>query len=141
MTAPPFRLEAIDHVLLLVSDTARATAFYTEVLGCEVISRMPEYGMIQFRAGRSTVDLVDVGGAEGAWARPGVRGGRNLDHLCLALVRTDEQALRGHLAAHRVAIVEEGTHSGFLGETLSLYVADPDGNRIELKLPPVPDQR
>ena len=141
MTAPPFRLDGIDHVLLLVGDTARATAFYTDVLGCEAISAMPEYGMMQFRAGRSMIDLVDVSGAEGDWAQPDVRGGRNLDHLCLALVRTDEQALRGHLKQHGVAIVEEGTHAGFLGETLSLYVADPDGNRIELKLPPVSDQR
>jgi catechol 2,3-dioxygenase-like lactoylglutathione lyase family enzyme len=135
-TAPPFALEGIDHVLLLVSDLAPALEFYRDVLGCRVADELPEYGMVQLRAGTALIDLVDIGARAGQWARPDVRGGRNLDHLCIAISSHDEQALRQHLAAHSIEIVEEGVHGGARGESLSLYIRDPSGNTIELKGPP-----
>lgn len=135
---PPFALEGIDHILLLVQGMAPAVKFYTNVLGCTVEERLPEYGMLQLQAGHALIDLVDVAAPEAAWAVPPVAGGRNLDHLCLALGRHDEAALRRHLARHRVEIIEEGTHAGSRGESLSLYVRDPSGNVIELKGPPPP---
>jgi glyoxylase I family protein len=133
---PPFALEGIDHLLLLVQGMGPAVKFYTEVLGCTVEDRLPEYGMLQLRAGDALIDLVDIAAPEAAWAVPPVAGGRNLDHLCLALGRHDETALRRHLARHHVAIIEEGVHAGSRGESLSLYVRDPSGNVIELKGPP-----
>jgi glyoxylase I family protein len=138
---PPFALRGLDHVLLLVSDAGRATAFYVDVLGCAVESQLPEYGMTGLRAGASMIDLVDIGCDEGAWARPEVPGGRNVDHLCLALAAAEETAVRDHLRRHDVEIIEETVHAGAEGECLSLYVRDPCGNRIELKLPPFRDQR
>jgi glyoxylase I family protein len=133
---PPFTLEGIDHLLLLVQGMAPAVKFYTEVLGCTVEDRLPQYGMLQLRAGHALIDLVDISVPEAAWAAPPVAGGRNLDHLCLALGHHDEVMLRRHLAQHGVEIIEEGLHAGSRGESLSLYVRDPSGNVIELKGPP-----
>ena len=133
---PPFALEGIDHILLLVKGMAPAMRFYTKVLGCTVEDRLPQYGMLQLRAGSALIDLVDIAVPQGRWALPPVAGGRNLDHLCLALAAHDEAKLRRHLARHRIAIVEEGIHGGSRGESLSLYVRDPSGNVIELKGPP-----
>jgi len=82
------------------------------------------------------IDLVDVAAPEASWARPPVAGGRNFDHLCLALGAYDEAKLRRHLARHHVEMIEEGVHGGSRGESLSLYVRDPSGNVIELKGPP-----
>lgn len=135
-TKPPFALEGIDHVLLLVTGMAPAARFYAKVLGCRVEERLPQYGMLQLRAGAALIDLVDISAPQAAWAVPPTAGGRNLDHLCLALGRHDEGKLRRHLARHRVEIVEEGVHGGSRGESLSLYVRDPSGNVIELKGPP-----
>ena len=132
---PPFALEGLDHVVLLVSDMERARDFYCSVLGCAVDHALPQYGMLQLRAGASLIDLVDSSTAEGAWAKPPVAGGRNLDHVCLATGKWDEAAMRAHLAAHEVAIVEEGIRYGARGDGLSFYVADPFGNVIELKRP------
>jgi glyoxylase I family protein len=132
----PFALEGIDHLLLLVDDMPQALAFYCDVIGCTVAGTLPQYGMAQLRTGGALIDLVDIGCREGKWARPDVKGGRNLDHLCIALAKHDEGQLRAHLKAHRVAIVEEGVHGGARGESLSLYVRDPSGNTIELKGPP-----
>jgi glyoxylase I family protein len=122
---PPFALEGIDHVVLLVDDMAAARAFYLDVIGCTVEKALPQYGMLQLRAG-----------APGAWARPPAPGGRNVDHVCLATGPWEEGAMRAWLAAHDVAIVEEGVNNGARGESLSFYVKDPAGNTIELTGPP-----
>ena len=42
---PPFVLEGIDHILVLVSGMKPALRFYTEVLGCTVEDALPQYGM------------------------------------------------------------------------------------------------
>lgn len=130
---PPFRLEALDHVVLLVSDMGAAKRFYCDVVGCSVDRELPQYGMLQMRAGASLIDLVDVSGEEGAWARPPVEGGRNMDHVCLATTGFEPDALRNHLAAHGVEIVEEGVRYGATGDGYSIYFNDPFGNQVELK--------
>ena len=129
----PFELGGIDHVLLLIEDMPRALRFYQEVLGCELKRELPQYGMAELKAGASALDLVDVAVAEGAWARSPAEGGRNMDHLCLAISRCAPEALRRHLAAHGVLIAEERADVEGGRAVLSLYVRDPSGNTIELK--------
>ena len=121
-SAPPFALEGLDHVVLLVDDMASARGFYTEVIGCTVEGALPQYGMLQLRAGAALIDLVDISGAEGEWGRPPVAGGRNMDHVCIATGPCDEQAMRAHLAHHGVAIVEEGIRYGANGAEDTVHV-------------------
>ena len=135
MTHPPFKLEGLDHVVLLVRDMAEARHFYEQVIGCTVHRSLPEYGMLQLRVGASLIDLVDIGSKEGEWARPEAEGGRNMDHVCIATGPCAEQAMRAHLAHHGVAIVEEGIRYGANGDGMSFYICDPSGNQIELKSP------
>jgi catechol 2,3-dioxygenase-like lactoylglutathione lyase family enzyme len=135
MTHPPFALEGIDHVVLLVRDMAEAQRFYEQVMGCTVDRALPEHGMLQLRAGASLIDLVDIGAAEGEWGRPEIEGGRNMDHFCIATGACTEQEMRAHLARHGVAIVEEGVRYGAKGDGMSFYIRDPSGNQVELKLP------
>jgi glyoxylase I family protein len=127
MTEAPLRILGLDHLLLKVGDMGQALSFYEEVLGCAIKSRLPQYGMAELSVGANGLDLVDIGAAEGAWARPAGAGG-NLHHFCLA-VDADEPALRAHLTAHGAAIVEERLEDGFL----SFYIADPFGNQVELR--------
>lgn len=132
----PFALAGIDHVVLLVSDLGSATRFYTDVIGCAVDNDLPQYGMRQLRAGAALIDLVDISAPQGGWAKPEVAGGRNVDHVALGLEPADPEAVRRHLAEHGVEIIEEGDRVGALGDTLSFYIRDPDGNQIELSFPP-----
>jgi catechol 2,3-dioxygenase-like lactoylglutathione lyase family enzyme len=131
-TEAPFALERIEHVLLLVNGMDAALAFYERGLGATVESRLPRYGMTELRAGSSHLDLVDVSVPQGAWARPPIAGGRNVDHVAIRIDAADEAALRRHLAAHDVDIVEERIEESADGKSLSLYVRDPSGNTIEL---------
>jgi hypothetical protein len=96
---PPFALEGIDHILLLVSGMKPAVRFYTEVLGCRVEGELPQYGMLQLRAGAALMDLVDIAAPEAGWAKPPVAGGRNVDHLCLGSEFTMKRNCAGTLPA------------------------------------------
>ena len=135
MTSPP-PIKGLDHVVLLVDGMERATEFYTQVVGCTVNNDLPQYGMRQLRAGAHLIDLVDIASEQGAWARPEIAGGRNVDHIALGLRQADPEAVRAHLVAHRVEIEEEGDRIGAEGDTFSFYIRDPDGNSIELSFPP-----
>ena len=135
MTRPPFELEGLDHVVLLVRDMAEAQHFYEQVLGCTVDRALPEYGMLQLRAGASLIDLVDIGSKEGEWGRPEIEGGRNMDHVCIATGPCEEQAMPAHLVRHGINVVEEGIRYGAKGDGMSFYICDPSGNQIELKCP------
>ena len=135
MSRPPFELEGIDHVVLLVHDMAEAQRFYEQVIGCTIDRSLPEFGMLQLRAGSSLIDLVDIGSEQGEWGRPEVEGGRNMDHVCVATGPVSEHAMRAHLAHHGIKIVEEGIRYGAKGDGMSFYICDPSGNQIELKCP------
>ncbi len=130
-------IREIDHLVLRVVDLPRMLDFYCRVLGCSVERRQPALGLVQLRAGRSLIDLVTVDGALGAagGAAPGA-GGRNLDHFCLRVEPFDAAAIRERLARDGITAGEVALRYGAEGEGPSLYLADPEGNTIELKGPP-----
>ena len=127
----------IDHVVIRAADVEAMIAFYRDVLGCPVERRVEDLGLIQLRAGRSLIDLVDVSGTLGkaGGAGPGAEG-RNMDHLCLRIEPFDEAALRAHLASHGVTVGELASRYGAEGQGPSLYIQDPEANTVELKGPP-----
>lgn len=127
----------LDHLVLRVVDLDSMVGFYTGVLGCVVERRLDDIGLIQLRAGASLIDLVPVDSTLGkAGGRAPGAEGRNLDHFCLRLESFDERAIRAHLADHDVAAGATEIRYGAEGEGPSIYVADPEGNVVELKGPP-----
>ena len=138
-SSPPFTATGIDHVVLRVADLERSIAFYRDVLGCAVERQLDELGLVQLRAGRSLIDLVDVDAPLGrsGGAAPGSEA-RNMDHVAIAIDRFDESALRAHLAHHAVEAEETRRLYGAEGCGPSVYLRDPDDNRVELKGPPEP---
>ena len=128
-TGKPLEIRGIDHVLLLVGDLEKAVDFYERVAGCTVENRLPQYAMVELRAGASHIDLVDVSAPEGAWAKPPVAGGRNVDHVALAVASHDPRSLRDHLQAHGAEIFEERAEV----DSVSFYVRDPSGNAVEFR--------
>lgn len=139
---PPFSLVGLDHVVFLVDDMERALEFYGEVLGCQPGYSYPNIGMEQVWCGSALIVLWDVTHPGAASAIPPVAGGRNVDHVCIALSPFDHDAMRAHLRAHDVEIVQEAFHGGSRGMGHAFYVRDPFGNKLELKGPAVyPDGR
>jgi trans-2,3-dihydro-3-hydroxyanthranilate isomerase len=118
-------ITGIDHVVVRVADRERALAFYRDALGLRIEREQPELGLVQIRAGRSLIDLVPADVAEARMP--------NVDHFALEVRGFDERALRAHFESRQVPIAESGLRYGATGEGPSLYVRDPDGNKIELK--------
>ncbi len=142
LSRPPFSMVGIDHVVFLVDDMERAVRFYTDVLGCQHGYSYPKIAMEQLWCGSALIVLIDTSQPGGAKARPPVEGGRNVDHVCIALSPFDIEQMRRHLEAHGVAIDSEAFHGGSRGMGVAINIRDPFGNRLELKGPPVyPDGR
>jgi glyoxylase I family protein len=139
MNAPPFQLQHIDHVVLRVRDSAAMETFYCNVLGCQVERRQESIGLVQLRAGASLIDLVAVDGKLGRMGGPAPAAeGHNMDHLCLRVEPFDRQTIVDHLSANGVTITEFGARYGADGLGPSQYLQDPEGNTVELKGPPEP---
>jgi glyoxylase I family protein len=133
MAAPAFRIIGIDHIVLRVRDLSRALEFYCGTLGCTLERQQPALGLTQLRAGRSLIDLVTADGPLGGRAAPSGAAGPNLEHFCLSVAPFEERALRAYLASRDVAAGESAARYGAEGEGPSMYLEDPEGNRIELK--------
>ena len=132
----PISVTGFDHIVLRIRDKDRMLGFYVDVLGLSIDRDRPDLGLTHLRAGRQMIDLVTLDGPLGSKGGAGPQTeGRNLDHFALQVRPFDEFAIRGHLAAHEVDVVEEGQRYGADGDGLSLYVRDPEGNTVELKAP------
>ena len=129
-----FRILEIDHVVLRVTDAARARRFYMEVLGCTPERTVEAFGLTQLRAGRALIDLVDIEGAIGrkGGAAP-AKEGRNVDHVAFRIQPFDTPAILAHLEKHGVRHGGVTERYGAEGVGPSIYIEDPDGNTIELK--------
>lgn len=141
MKENPIHICALDHVVLRTANLQRSLEFYRDVLGCPVEKQQEELGLTQLRAGSSLIDLVDVHGRLGrqGGAAP-ARDGHNMDHFCLRITPWDEQAIIQHLRQHDIAIDEAGMRYGAEGFGPSIYIQDPDGNRVELKAAKIKEQ-
>lgn len=130
----PLKIKSLDHLVLRVRDLEGMIAFYTQVLGLTVERREDAIGLVQLRAGTQLVDLVAVDGRLGKMggAAPGAEG-RNLDHFCLNVEDFDLAAVTADLEARGVKIGESGQRYGAGGQGLSVYLADPEGNGLELR--------
>lgn len=133
----PFRVLRLDHVVFRVRDTERSAAFYARALGCSIVKRRDDLGLIHLSAGASLIDLVSVDGPLGRKGGPPAGAqGHNVDHVCLRIEPFDEQVLVAHLSALDARPIRPASvNFGAEGNGPSLYFRDPDGNIIELKGP------
>jgi glyoxylase I family protein len=129
-------IREIDHVVIRATDVEAMSRFYCDVLGCSVEKVQADLGLTQLRAGRSLIDLLEVGGKLDHAANGVPGAGRNMDHLCLRVEPFDAEALKAHLTHHGARLGELGLRYGADGYGQSLYLFDPEGNMVELKGPP-----
>jgi glyoxylase I family protein len=131
------RVGALDHLVLRTERLDAMVTFYREVLGCEVERRLSdEFGLVQLRAGASLIDLVPVESELGRMGGgPPDPRARNLDHFCLQVEGMDKPQLAAWLRSRDVEFGDFERRYGAEGFGPSVYIKDPDGNVVELKLP------
>ena len=125
-------VKELGHIVLYVRDADRSARFYRDVLGWKQV--LPEPGnpvesIAMFSSGRTHHELLLIEVGEAATPIP---SGRRIGmyHFGLKVGDTDEE-MRDVLATlqdNSVRLMGAGDH----GFTHSLYIADPDGNEIEL---------
>jgi len=122
----------LGHVVLYVENAERSARFYRDVLGWHQIlpeGDAPVAGMAAFSGGRTHHELLLIEVGEGAEPIP---AGRRLGmyHFGLKVGDSDDElraALERVQAAGATVLGSSDHHV-----THSLYIADPDGNEVEL---------
>ena len=130
----PVKVHALDHLVINVSDVARAAQWYQKVLGMEIRITHPGGGKLPrtsliFGDQKINVRPRDADKVEWFTADHEAAGS---DDLCFLTSSTPEQ-VAAHLEACGVAI-EEGpvNKQGARGTLRSVYCRDPDGSLIEI---------
>lgn len=122
---PP--LQGISHIALSVDDVPAAMAFWTEVMGFEVMTSTPTLGFLVDRPTRIALGVTDHG-AEGRGAFDERRTG--LDHLAFAVqdiaaLHAWQRRLDAHGVVHSMVESDSGHHLNLRapgGIPLELYV-------------------
>ncbi len=127
----PYRAPAettIGHVHLKVSDLDRAVAFYRDVLGFDLVQRLPDNSAAFLSAGGYHHHI-----ALNTWqsrnATPAPARHTGLYHLAI------RYPTRGDLGAAVRRVIEAGVRlhgAADHGVSESIYLADPDDNGVEL---------
>ena len=125
-----------DHVAVRVSDLDAALEFYHDLLGMEIRDRQ------RYEAGEVPYVAVVAGGRHIHLVPTDERIDVSSDHLCL-LLRSAEMETEAEIEAliddlsEAGVTVEDGEpykRYGAYGRDWAVYVHDPDGRRVELKL-------
>ena len=121
---------ALGHVVLKVRSLERAVPFFADVLGLRLVARavIREQPMAFFSIAGNHHDLALIEVGAEAPAAPEAAPG--LAHLALKIGNTlgELREARAWLESKGVAIERTVDHQ----VAQSLYISDPDGNRIEL---------
>lgn len=121
------QIKALGHVVLKVRNLERAAAFYRDVLGMREVMRYQDaMAFFSFGSNHHDLGLLQVG-ERAPDAPPHAVG---LYHVAFKVGDTlDElRECKAHLEQHGVQLIGMSDH----GVSQSLYLADPDGNEIEL---------
>ena len=120
--ALPFQVITLDHVVLKSAAPERLVQFYEKLLGVSVERTVGDF-LWQLRIGGALLDII----------RADATGAANMDHFCLRITPFDEAAIEGHLERLGVDYDLVGEIYGAQGFGPSIYLFDPEGNRVELK--------
>jgi catechol 2,3-dioxygenase len=125
----------LGHIVLYVSDLARSRRFYGDILGWKEIAQLGAMGAM-FSSGRTHHELLLL--EVGPTATPPPPGRRlGLYHFGLKIGETDAELREALETLEREGVKIAGTADHTV--THSLYIADPDGNEIELYIDVQPE--
>ena len=116
----------LNHAVLYVRDAERATAFYTDALGFEVVTAFPGAAFLKAAGTENHHDLgLFSVGADAPLPQPGRVG---LYHLAWHVSTIEDLAATAEKLRALGSLVGASDH----GVSKSLYAKDPDGNEFEV---------
>ncbi|QUN07374.1 VOC family protein [Shewanella yunxiaonensis] len=121
------RVMDLDHLVLLCSDIEIMLDFYGRVLGAQLERQTQHPPLWQLRLGNVLIDLQ---------RRDQADKGVNVEHFCLNIAEIDESLVVDFLHRQGVMFEPFSEKYGARGYSRSLYMYDPEDNKIELKILP-----
>ena len=122
------RVQSLGHVALKVQSIERSEAFYSQILGIPISSRIADPVRMTFFSLGNHHDLAIIAvGKDAPTPDPTATG---LGHVAFKIGDTDEQfsSMKADLEAGGVPILYEADREF----TRSVHLLDPDGNEVEL---------
>ena len=130
----PIKVNAIDHIVINVSDVARSAGWYAKILGMEIRVFDPGDGKSPRTSlifGSQKINVRPKNADKVEWFT-GDQVAAGSDDLCFLTTSTPDEVV-AHLKANGVTIEEGPTRKqGARGTLLSVYCRDPDGSLIEI---------
>lgn len=125
------KITGLDHVVLRTRKIDEVLGFYRDKLGFPVERTIEPLGLYQLRAGAALVDVLDTNVYTIAEAGPGES---LFDHFCLSVTASSADDLCAMLDAAQIPHGDPAERYGATGNGTSVYVSDPDGRTVELKI-------
>jgi catechol 2,3-dioxygenase-like lactoylglutathione lyase family enzyme len=126
------RATGLDHIGLKVTDMDASLRFYVDVLGLQVLHTSGPHA----NGGRSATLAAGEQKLDVFYRPDFVSADRDkpvgMDHVCLTFELEAVEPLLEHLAQHGVEVMWGPVSRA---NTTSVYVYDPDGIHVELRLP------
>jgi len=121
------KIKRLDHIVLTVSDLARATRFYHEVFDMPILEEAETVATL--RCGHQLLKLQTTARKDALIAKTPTVGSAD---LCLVTGDNLDDDIN-HLKSYFVDIIAGPlTKTGANGKMTSIYINDPDGNLIEI---------
>ncbi|OCA71065.1 glyoxalase [Chryseobacterium contaminans] len=121
------KIKNIDHIVLTVADLNKTIAFYTEIMGFEVVTFGDNRKALTF--GNQKINLHQKGHEFEPKAKHPTSGSAD---LCF-IAQTDIHEVMDELKQKNVEIIEGIVErTGAVGKIKSVYFRDPDQNLIEV---------
>ncbi len=130
----PLRVQALDHLVVQVSDVEASAKWYERVLGMTREDVSPAAGQpprTAMKFGCQKINLRPIATSKDHWFTADHEAVGSED-LCFLTNSTPDQVVQ-HLQAQGVAIAAgPGLRRGAQGTLMSVYCRDPDGSLIEI---------
>jgi catechol 2,3-dioxygenase-like lactoylglutathione lyase family enzyme len=121
------RTKGVVHFTIPVRDWKRAEAFYTKVMGFEVVQRVPPTGMVFMKSGENFFVLTESKGPVGSPPED-----KHLVHTAFQVDADKYDAALATLKENGVEVVYEEDRREGVFPGRQTYFRDPDGNMLEI---------
>jgi glyoxylase I family protein len=126
-----FTYKGIDHIALVTKKLASMKGFYMELgLTLEQEGKAKAgYNVVTLRAGESLIDLF-----EASPTNPAPAANLSEGHFCLSATGSSIYDVIATLKRKGLEPTQAEVNNGSKGKGLSIWVRDPDGNKVEIKV-------
>lgn len=127
-----FTYKGLDHVALVTRNLAAMKKFYSEGLGLPIENEgraKAGYQVVTLRTGDAVIDLF-----EATPTNPAPPANLSEEHFCLRATGSSIYDVIATLKRRGLEPTQAEVNSGAGGKGLSIFVRDPDGNKIEVKV-------